>query len=110
MLESIFGNKTAEIVLLYIYHYKEIHASAIAKFSNSALNPVQNQLHRFEKGGILLSKPVGRSRLYFFNPKSPFVGPVKELVRRVYEFIPLKEKEKKFPIHYKARQKGKSIL
>ena len=31
MLEGIFGNKTAEKVLLHIFHYGESHASAIAQ-------------------------------------------------------------------------------
>ena len=40
MLEGIFGNKTAEKVLLHIFHYGESHASGIAKDFNAALNPI----------------------------------------------------------------------
>ena len=39
MLEGIFGNKTAEKVLLHIFHYGESHASAIANDFKMTLNP-----------------------------------------------------------------------
>ena len=56
MLEGIFGNKTAEKVLLHIYHYGQIHASAIAKDYGIYSRSVLNQLERFENAGILVSK------------------------------------------------------
>jgi predicted transcriptional regulator len=63
MLEGIFGNKTAEKVLLHIYHYGEVHASAIAQDYEIAINPIKGQLNRFEEAGILASKEIGRSRV-----------------------------------------------
>ena len=110
MLEGIFGNKTAERVLLHIYHYGEIHASAIAQDYGIALNPIKGQLDRFEQAGILASKEVGRSRLYFFNPKSPLLPPVRELLKIVYESIPLKEREEIFGTRRRPRKKGKPVL
>lgn len=71
MLEKIFGNKTAEKVLLDIYHYGESHASGIAQDFDMALNLIIQQLNRFELAGVLISKEAGRSRVYSFNPKSP---------------------------------------
>lgn len=110
MLEGVFGNKTAERVLLHIYHYGEIHASAIAQDYGMAVNPVKGQLDRFERAGILASKEVGRSRLYFFNPKSVFLSPVKELLKIVYESIPLNEREQLFKLRRRPRRKGKPVL
>jgi hypothetical protein len=110
MLEGIFGNKTAERVLLHVYHYGEIHASAIAQDYRIAVNPVKGQLDRFERAGILVSKEVGRSRLYFFNPKSVFLTPVKELLKIAYESIPLNEREKLFKSRRRPRRKGKPVL
>lgn len=110
MLEGVFGNKTAERVLLHVYHYGEIHASAIAQDYGMAVNPVKGQLDRFERAGILVSKEIGRSRLYFFNPKSVFLRPVKELLKIVYESIPLNEREKIFKSRRRPRRKGKPIL
>lgn len=110
MLEGIFGNKTAERVLLHIYHYGEIHASAIAQDYDIAINPVKGQLDRFERAGILVSKEVGRTRVYFFNPKSVFVKPVKDLLKTAYETIPLKEREQIFRVRRRPRRKGKPVL
>lgn len=110
MLEGIFGNKTAEKVLLHIYHYGEIHASAIAQDYGIALNPIKGQLDRFEQAGILVSKEVGRSRLYFFNPKSVFLGPVKDILKIAYESIPQKEREALFASRRRPRRKGKPVL
>ena len=110
MLEGIFGNKTAERVLLHVYHYGEIHASAIAQDYGIALNPIKGQLDRFEQAGILASKEVGRSRLYFFNAKSPLTAPVRELIKIVYESIPLKERENMFAARRRPRTKGKPVL
>jgi hypothetical protein len=110
MLEGIFGNKTAERILLHIYHYGEIHGSAIAQDYKTALNPIKGQLDRFERASVLVSKVVGRSRVYSFNPKSSLVGPVKQLVRILYESIPLKERERIFASRRRPRRKGKPVL
>lgn len=110
MLEGIFGNKTAEKVLLHIFHYGESHASAISMDFEVALNPVRQQLNRFELAGVLVSKEVGRSRIYSFNPKSPLAKPVKELVELAYEAISLSERQKLFKTRRRPRRKGKPVL
>ncbi len=109
MLEGIFGNKTAEKVLLHIFHYGESHASAIANDFKMTLNPIIQQLNRFELAGVLISKEVGRSRVYSFNPKSPILKPVKELVEIAYESISLSERQKLFHARRRPRRKGKPI-
>lgn len=109
MLKGIFGNKNAERVLLHIYHYGEVNGSAIAKDYKIALDPILKQLARFEEAGILLSKEVGRSRLYSFNPKSPFLKPVKEILELAYRSIPMKEREKLFQKRRRPRKKGKRV-
>jgi len=110
MLEGIFGNATAEKVLLHIFHYGEIHASAIASDYKVALNPVLGQLNRFENAGILVSKEMGRTRVYFFNPKSALTKPIRELLKIVYESIPLGEREVIFGVRRRPRRKGKPVL
>lgn len=110
MLEGIFGNKTAEKILLHIFHYGESHASAISTDFNLALNPIRQQLNRFEQAGVLISKEVGRSRIYSFNPKSPLVKPVKELIEMAYESIPLADRQNIFKTRRRPRRKGKPTL
>ncbi len=110
MLEGIFGNLNAERVLLHVYHYKEIHPSAIAQDYKVAINPIKLQLKRFEQAGVLASKTIGRARVYFFNPKSPYVSPVKEIIERFYNSIPLADREKLFKTRRRPRREGKPIL
>ena len=110
MLEGVFGNRTAEKVLLHVFHYGQIHASAIAQDLDSALNPIKGQLDRFEQAGVLVSREMGRSRVYSFNPKCPFTAPIRELIRIVYESIPLKEREQLFATRRRPRRKGKPVL
>ena len=110
MLEGIFGNKTAEKVLLHIFHYGESHASAIAKDFSTSVNPIIQQLNRFEGAGVLVSKEAGRSRVYSFNPKSPFTKPVKEIIEKAYESIPLSERQEIFDTRRRPRRKGKPVI
>lgn len=109
MLEGIFGNKTAEKVLLHIFHYGESHASAIAKDFGVAVNPIIQQLNRFEQAGVLVSKELGRSRIYSFNPKSPLSRPIKDLIELAYESISLSERQKIFETRRRPRRKGKPV-
>lgn len=110
MLKEIFGNNTAAFVLLHVYHHGEIHASAIASDMEVALSPIQNQLDRFERAGILVSKKVGRTRVYFFNMKSPVIKPFIELIKIYYESLPLTDHEKLFPTRRRPRTKGKPVI
>ena len=110
VLEGLFGNRTAEKVLLHVFHYGETYASAVAQDFNMALNPVKQQLNRFELAGVLISKEVGRTRTYSFNPKSPLTKHVKDIIEIAYEAIPLEEREKIFNVRRRPRRKGKPVL
>jgi len=110
MLEGIFGNKTAVKVLLHIYHYGQIHASAIAEDYGIYNRSVLNQLERFENAGVLVSKQIGKSRLYSLNKKSPYYRPIEDILRIAYESIPLEERLQRFKTRRRPRRKGKPIL
>ena len=81
MLESLLGNKSAEKVMLAIHQDGELHASAIAKTYQTAIDPIKKQLERFEEAGFLSSRIVGRSKLYKFNENHPFIEPLKEMIK-----------------------------
>ena len=80
MLEGLFGNKSAEKVMLSIFNHGELHASAIAQLHSTALDPIKKQLERFEEAGFLTSRVVGRSRLYKFNEENPLTDPLRQLL------------------------------
>jgi len=109
MLDKVIGNKTAKNILIHVYHYGEIHASAIAQDYDMSLTAVLHQLDRLEDAGVLVSKVVGRSRLYQFNLKSPYTKPLKEMVKISYDTLPIEKKQMIFQSRRRPRQKRKPI-
>ena len=77
ILCSIFGNKTAACVLLFIQQNNEAHANRIANTFGFGLNMVQRQLKRLEQNYILNSRVMGNVRLYSFNTRNPTVNNLK---------------------------------
>lgn len=110
MLDEIFGNRTVERIYLHLFHYGEIHARGLANDYQTSVAPFLNQLNRLENAGILVSREIGRSRIYQFNPKSPFTSPIKKIIEIVYENIPLAERERIFHTRRRPRRKGKPVL
>ncbi len=110
MLETIFGNETVALILLNIYHYDSIHARAIARNMGKVHGGITQHLDRLEQGGLLVSREIGRSRVYSFNPKSPFTNPVKQMIQITYDSLPIKLKEKMFLERTRPRAKGKPVI
>jgi predicted ArsR family transcriptional regulator len=107
MLESLFGNRTAEKVLLYLQTYEEGYARQIARTFEVSLNAVQKQLRRFEDGGVLVSRTVGRTRVFTWNPRYPFKEPLRELLSRALEYLPESEKRAYYRERRRPRRSGK---
>ena len=85
MLETVFGNKTAQLIFLRLYREDEISAGHLAKDFGKSITGFQNQLEKFEDAGLLVSRKIGQVRLFSFNPQSSFVGPLKNLIKIEYE-------------------------
>jgi DNA-binding transcriptional ArsR family regulator len=108
LLEAIFGNATAERVLLYLENYEEGYAQAIADtFEGVNLRMVQVQLARFERGGVLVSERVGRTRLFSWNPRYAFRRELRTLLRRALDSLPESERKKFFMQRRRPRRAGK---
>lgn len=109
MLEKIFGSTTAEKMLLYLTAYGEGYASGISKTFDIPLNMVQKQLARFEEAGLIVSTLKGRTRLYVWNPRYPFLKEFEALLEKVFEFVPQEEKERYYLERRRPRRKGKPL-
>lgn len=108
MLEGVFGNATAERVLLYLEQYGEGYAKAIADtFEGVSLSMVQRQLERFERAGLLVSLLKGRTRLFTWNPRYVFLDEVRELLRKALESLPADERRRYFAQRRRPRRTGK---
>lgn len=86
MLESLFGSTSCERVLIFLAARDEGYAREIATFYTTSLAPVQKQLDKLEAGGLLASRTVGRTRLYVFNPRYPFLAELKALLTKALSF------------------------
>ena len=109
MIESLLGSKNAERVLMYILAREEGYAREIAGFYNTDLKSIQNQLDKFERSGILASRSVGRTRPYVFNPRYPFLGELKNLLKKVLSFYSPEEQEELIMNRRRPRARGKSL-
>ncbi|MHB1334461.1 MAG: winged helix-turn-helix domain-containing protein [Candidatus Humimicrobiaceae bacterium] len=68
---------------------------------NIAVNGIQQQLQRLDNGGVVVSSMVGRTRLYQFNPRYPFLKEQRALIQRAMQFLSEKEMQQ----YYKRRFK-----
>lgn len=110
MLDKLFGNDTLVMILLNLFHYGEVYSSLIEKNTGTGSRAILNQLNKMEEGGFFVSRQVGRTRLYQFNPKSPFTKPIKEIINITYSNLSLKQKEKMFQERVRPRAKGKEVI
>ena len=109
MLEALFGNKTLEHTLLYLANYGEGYARAIAQTYGISLNMVQKQLSRLERGQIVVSHLVGKTRLYQLNPRWYFFKDLNQLLIKALEAIPQDDIQKYYRQRKRPRRKDKPL-
>jgi DNA-binding transcriptional ArsR family regulator len=110
LLAELLGSRAAEAALLHLYHHGETYGRAVAGDMGVSLLSVQRQLDKFERLGVLVSREVGRTRLYQWNPKSLIAKKVEELVKVSYEGMPLALRQSRFAARRRPRAKGKPVL
>lgn len=109
MIEVLLGSKNAERVLVYLFAREEGYAREIASFYGADLKSIQLQLDKFEKGGVLVSRSVGKTRPYQFNPRYPFLNELKTLLEKALTFYTAKEQEELTINRRRPRAKGKNL-
>ena len=87
-----------------------MYPSAVAKDYELTLSAVQKQFARFEEAGVLVSKLVGRTRVYMFNKKSKAATKFYDLIKVYYDGLSVKDKEKIFSQRRRPRRPGKPVL
>lgn len=88
MIEPIVGSENAERVLVFLYAREEGYATQIARFFETDIYGIQRQLDKLETGGVLVSRTMGRTRPYCFNPRYPFIRELKNLLKKALSFYP----------------------
>lgn len=109
MIEVLLGSKNAERVLIFLLSRTEGYAREIASFYQTDLKSIQMQLDKFEKGGVLVSRLVGKTRPYTFNPRYPFLNELKPLLEKALSFYSAKEQDELKMNRRRPRAKGKVL-
>ena len=109
MLSPLFGNENSERVLLFILKRDGGYAREMSRFFDVALYAIQRQLEKLEKGSVLVSKKVGQTRVYQFNPRYPFLKELTALLEKAYTFYPEETREKMELNRRRPRRKGKPL-
>ncbi len=109
MLEVLFGSIAMERVLIFIYARSQGYAREIARFYETDLTPLQNQLKKLELGGILYCREIGRTKQYMLNPRYAFYKELTKLLERALDFLPKNERDKLKITRKRPRRSGKPL-
>jgi predicted transcriptional regulator len=109
MLEPILGSVNAEKVLIYLFVREKGYPREIANFYDINVRAIQNQLEKFENGGIVVSFLLGKIRLYQFNPRYVFLPELMKLLEKAFLFYPEEEIERLKMNRRRPRRTGKPL-
>lgn len=109
MLEPLLGSKSRERVLVYLRARNEGYAREIARFFDTNLVQVQKQLDRLEFAGVLAGRTAGRTRLYTFNPRYPFIDELAALLDKALQFYPQDQRDALLMNRRRPRRRGKPL-
>ncbi len=107
MIEAIVGSSSSERVLIFMLARQEGYAREIARFFNTGLDPIQKQLAKFEAGGVFVSRTVGKTRVFSFNPRYPMLAELRALLKKTFQFYPDDVRERLQMNRRRPRRKGK---
>ncbi|HSW86005.1 MAG TPA: winged helix-turn-helix domain-containing protein [Rhabdochlamydiaceae bacterium] len=111
MLEKLFGNAVIEKILFYLFVNERCYASKLRAIFAIPLYSVQNALSRLEQGGVIVRHAEGKTQIYQFNPRYPFLSELKAFLKKAYAFLPEEYRHQfyEIPIRKRPRRKGKPL-
>lgn len=111
MLEYLFGNKNVEKILIYLQLHDKANATELSRAFGTSLDPIQKTLRKLEEGGLLVSFLEGRTRVFLWNPRYPFLQEIKALAKKSYEFLPTDIQESRYHLtkRKRPRKTGKPL-
>lgn len=111
MLEYLFGTSVTEKILFYLLLNKKCYPSQLRKIFKTPLYSFQRALDKLEKGGVLISFKEGKTLIYEFNPRYPFLKELLAFLQRAYSFFPKEIQENFYEpiIRKRPRRHGKPL-
>jgi hypothetical protein len=98
-----------ERVLIYLAARGRGYSREIARFFDAPLYPIQNALDRLETANVLVSRLVGSTREYEFNPRYPARVELVRLIERALALYPAPLQEKLLLSRLRPRRRGKRL-
>jgi hypothetical protein len=92
MLEPLLDSAVKEKILLAILARGDAYSRELAQTFGVPVYGVQYQLGNLERGGVLCSRLRGRTRLYGFDPRYPFLKELRVLLEKARDFYPPEER------------------
>lgn len=107
MLSALLGSVNKERALIYLVARERGYARQIARFFDAPLDPMQKALDGLERAGILVSRTVGSTREYEFNPRYPLRAELRVLLERALSLYPEALRDELLIVRTRPRRKGK---
>lgn len=111
MLEKLFGNGVIEKILFYLLANQKGYATELKEVLGIPLYSIQIALARLEQGGILVRQPQGKTQVYQYNPRYPFLAELIQFLNKAYQAIPEHMRKKLYEpsVRRRPRRKGKPL-
>lgn len=109
VLDALFGSRSAAQSLLFLQNYGEGHARRIAATFDVPHMAIQRQLRRLEAEGILVSRVVGNTRLFTWNPRSATVKNLRIFLEAELERLSDDVTQQYFRQRQRPRRTGKAL-
>ncbi|MGD0767042.1 MAG: ArsR family transcriptional regulator [Tepidisphaeraceae bacterium] len=109
MLANLLGSVNKERALIYLAGRGRGYAREIARFFGAPLFPVQNAMEKLEAAGVLVSRAIGNTREYEFNPRYPARAELAALLNRALSLYPATLRDKLLLTRSRPRRKGKPL-
>ena len=92
-----------------MYKFNKAYARKVAENFGLTLYAVQKQMIKFEELGIFVSFLEGKTRMFEWNPRYPFLEEIQALLKKAYQYIPEDEKAHFFIKRTRPRKTGKPL-
>ena len=109
MLGELIGSVNKERALIYLIARDRGYAREIARFFDAPLDPIQKALDGLERSGVLVSRSVGSTREYEFNPRYPMRDELRTLLKKALSLYPKELRDELLVTRKRPRRKGKPL-
>jgi hypothetical protein len=111
VFKDLFGSENIEKILFFILLNKKCYGAELKKNFKASLFGFQKALDRLERSSILVSFVEGKTRMYYFNPRYPFLKEFKIFLKKAYSFLPKNIRKKYYEpiVRKRPRRRGKPL-